>query len=265
MLMIHVLATHQNIDTICQRISEEIQRPCYIVTGVYPYTNRDCTYRLPGEQPYRYMTNFEVFMSQWEGFDLCVEKKNGERRFDLREAKVLQVAIPLHPKDLSDNTTPPQPNIFAKHGLTRGLNERNIVGIDPQDTVPEPLKPFVHTYKNRRREDYQGIRFLLSGMFERPTHLREHWHIGTRTEGFSTLQAPGQYAGFTTAVVEEYNRTTIADLDPGPCVVCHGLKGERRHFGVLSMGPNPYMSGHICRGCIDTAFAEIRALMDVEP
>ncbi len=97
--------------------------------------------------------------------------------------------------------------------------------------------------------------------------MRKDWHLGLRVARehdptFHTLQAPGQYSGRSIVNLEGINPMAVLECDPGPCNICHGKSGERRHISPIAFSDGAYPCGHICRVCSKSAFASWQALLD---
>ena len=255
--MIHVLSVNEDLEQIRASIARDKNRPCYVVTSSSVYSEPNCVYLKPKATSYEPMTSFEIFMSLWDGYNICTKREGDKRYFDLYPSNIVRIVYPLRSTEVPDLQS------FKGYGLS-GEMSAHTVYLSEQDVVPPELEPFVADYPyghKRPRVKRKGLRFGMTFSIQKPNEKREQWHLGFKTDKLTALQPPGWYAGVPSSVAESYNRLVICDCDPGPCIVCHGAKGQRQHVGVIAHGPEAYMSNHICYGCASNAFSEILVLL----
>jgi hypothetical protein len=271
-----VLSTFERLFEMQARLAAYVERPVYIV-GQSMWTG-DRRYRLPRGTTYIPMGSLELFLSRWtEGeYQRREEIPRGEGApprsifyFDLVPSPVLRLVFPyLEEPGSSEEVVKATHRAFAEVGLHPYLNVSKTVFLSEPDVLPEELKPFV---KERRTHHWKGpsVAFYLSESIVAPNEMRRDWHRGLtvqREHGppMVTLQAPGQYAGPPLPTVEDVNTACLIDCDPGPCVVCRGASGERRHLATFQCGGPPYPLGHLCRQCSRGAFQSWQKLLDEE-
>ena len=166
-------------------------------------------------------------------------------------------------------------DMFHAVGLRGGINPHTTVSVEGQ-IVPDGLD--LHVFSQRRRPGdtltYKALQFYVSNYIANPhrTERRETFFLTTNANEqkyketvYSTYRqivAPGQHLPKDRMVAEPWNRYLVADKEPGDCIVCAGSSGERKHFGHMAWGPDPYPTALICRACAKTSFEQILTLLD---
>jgi hypothetical protein len=157
-------------------------------------------------------------------------------------------------------------DMFKAVGLSGSQGSLYVYG-----TLPEELQPFVR--ESKTRYTFRYISAAISNYIETPRNTVSEWHLGPRIpvrgyqgvetgESFRSLQPPGHYCGKDIVSAQEHNLCLLVDAEPGRCICCRGVSGERRHFGVIAFGPSPYSSNFICRACVPAAFEAWKRLLD---
>lgn len=137
--------------------------------------------------------------------------------------------------------------------------------------MPESWLPFVFQ-RNFRGRSWDAVRIHVSQPIINPAFANPHtqWAYNSNPQPqsynkpytFRTLQPPGQHLAEMHGMLDEWNRYVIVEQPPGDCIVCHGAKGEHKHFGTVAHGPDPYAGGLICKGCFRESMDQIAHLLD---
>ncbi len=266
--MIYFLTNHEDLEEKRQQLSSRLKCPVYIASCGYKSGTH---YRRPGQTEYAPLGRLEMFLSTWTDDGRCVKREpidDNQRHdnyyFDLREADRLYLIYPREDMKAGDDE-------FRSVGVPKGLSSSSTVIPTFGEPLPEELKPYLQPIKQRcepREDRRMGLHFQMSAPIERPAVKHETWYRGLRVQGkygepFVTLHAPAQYSGHPVGSIEAINRYAIIDMDPGPCAVCHGRLGIRRHIAPLqSSGPDSYLAGYLCTVCAKEAFAQWSAMLD---
>ena len=256
--MLRILALNESLEQKREQLSVILKKPVYIVAHDSAGTlSSDERYKFPGEDTYRKAGILERNLSSLTGWGHCVKKEDGIRYFDLRPSALLYLAYPVV------GITRSQDDPFTHIGLTRGYSYHTIT-LSPQTVVPEELKPFVHEYqKHGSKTTHQVIRLQFCyEVLAKPLERREHWHTGSKTEKFTTIQPPGQYSGAPLDILGEHNNLGFTNKDPGDCLVCRGASGARQHFGVIVSSGGAYLTNLVCKDCFGQAAKDIQALLE---
>jgi hypothetical protein len=268
--MFHTLAAHDDLEAKREALAAKLLRPVYIVSATCK--SNGTHFKRPRSMKYAPMGALELYLSTLTDDNRCVKRvkvnddsANDHYYFDLREADFLHVVYPMTDQE---STLPGIRDAFKSVDLTSGLSPCENVYPSSGEPIPPELEKYLRSKKVRSGVTRMGILFARSEAIATPNKLHERWHRGLRVEGkyappFVTLQAPGWYHGKPITTVENINRFGLLDTDPGPCTVCHGKSGDRRHIApVQSAGPDAYLAGHLCRTCAKDAFAQWANLLD---
>jgi hypothetical protein len=251
----------QSIEEMRQKLMQHHKRPVYIAACGYVHGTH---YKRPGETRYTSMGRLEFFLSLWDDRGLCVKREGDLYYYDLVPAKTLHLVVPVTPADMKNDDKSRflfGCDFFKVIGLPADLNHRDTIFFDRNDRdVPEELERFVVPYRRRAgaNEKRPGIQFVKSVPIDAPLELRKKWHLGIEGADFRTLQPPGFYSGVDYTIDVGTNLLAIADLNPGPCIACHGESNSRKHLGIA------YKHGirnTVCLLCFNKAVPEWEALM----
>lgn len=252
-----ILGIEEDLEQKRAALSAHLRRPV-LVTSAF-YASFPARFRTPSEDTYHRWTALDLFGSTWWDQGRCVGMDGHERLYDLVSSPTVQLAYPIAPKEVLDHDA-----TFAMVGLRKNLNERRTIRATADEAQSEKWAPWIReSITTVKRTHTPGVAFLVSEDIGSPHTTRHEWHrVNVSREGFrpafDVLQPPGQYPyAFAPGVLHEWNRMALQERDPGPCVVCHGARGERRHLGTLVAGPEgAWVSNLICRACFYTAAKE---------
>jgi len=215
-------------------------------------------FKHPTGERYVRLGPLDIFLSDYDGFEIPSEDKNGIKRFDLSEAQTVRLVYPVKRDEIACRT-----DCFIPHGIKEGVPPIHTVYCSNIDSVPDKLERFIVKEKvGRAGATIRSVIFVLSEPFVRPSIRRDSWHIGTSTKRFVTLQPPGRYCADEITSLFEFNNIVIVERDPGRCLVCRGNTGERIHLGVIRTLPDIVPENLICRKCTGRTFDDWQDALD---
>lgn len=255
------LALTDNLEKMRLRLEEVHQRPCFLVSEYTPKPSANSLYRKPGTFEYTKGCVEEFFFSHWTDNSRCVRVDEGPPRvsyFDLDLAPKLMFILPSTQEERM--TRELRHDQFKAVGLKTGWSPYTSLW---SDNVGDDLKPYVRLQRGHGPKGKKPcVQFHASMSFDTPLSQRNKWHLADLPgASFQAIQAPGQYNGKPLVLLTDVNRMARVECDPGPCVVCHGTKGERVHLASMYQGSSVFPRGHICRGCTADTFAQWQELL----
>lgn len=265
--MFRNLTENENLEEMRSKLSKANKRPVYICSAMYLHGTH---HKRPGSNSYGPLGRLEAYLSKWTDRGICVKRDGDFYYYDLEPSSVLKLVFPVKRSEEKDKDYDRPRKYFEKAGISisSGLNCYETVFLSKDDKVPDELLPYVDLYRIKYGSNPQrGIRFIQSEDVCAPDELRKDWHLGCATERLISLQGPGWYSKDQPEYVfsNGNNVVGITERDPGDCVVCRGEKGFRRHFGVISFGPDGYLNNIICEGCAESTFASWLNLLKTAP
>ena len=265
-----LLALHESIEDKRLALSKALDRPVVVCSR---QTKVGQFYRLPGENHYQSLSAVELYLSKWWDQHLCVKREGDVFYYDLHPAPWVYLVAPVTQEeskamdktwDLSDAFRAS----FRAVGLQPDLNLRDVVRTGT--VVPENLQSWVRPIRRRygnETKTFDGLAFVCSENILSPHVVQPEWKRVAGGKDFDVLQAPGQYprADYHSGVAMEWNRVTVCERDPGPCVMCRGASGQRLHIGQIAISQEgAYPIGLVCRSCFPEATKQWQAVLDAD-
>jgi hypothetical protein len=280
--MTRPLTLHEDLDTIVANASRILERPVFACAAGSGFNGTH--FRLPGEpeSEYRWIGGLWRFLSPYAEPDRCVRRVDNANveingtvhrdafYYDLVKSSNLSLVCPLKEGEHGETLNKAHPEALA--GL-RPLNDSRFVCTAEHPIVIERgLAPYLHStanhWKRTGNKTTFGLRFLVSDRFMVPAERRGNWHrsyyvpSGRMGLDFIPVEPPGQYASNATLLPGHHDASKygICERDPGPCIVCRGVSGVRRHFG----GTASSAVGLICAACFPAFASDVSALLRSE-
>lgn len=263
-----LLAIHESLEDKRLALSKALDRPVVVCSR---QTKQGQFYRLPGEDHYQSLSAEELYLSRWWDEHRCVRREGDTYYYDLHPAPWVSLVAPIA-QDESKAMDKGQPHTFNDAfravGLRTNFNDRN--DVYTSGATPPDLRPWVRPIRRRwgsGTRTMDGLEFVCSEEILSPTVTIPEWTRVPGGKNFDVLQAPGQYPGenYHSGVAMEWNRVTVCERDPGPCVMCRGSSGQRRHLGQIAMSQEgAYPIGLICRSCFPEATKQWQAVLDAD-
>jgi len=273
--MTRPLTLNETLEGKISTLKEMLKRPVYIVGEDCYNIGRDTKYKTPKSKTYRPMGDLDVFLSGYEGTGKCVGKsEDGYRLFDLKPANRIKLVYPIKKEDAfrSESGYPYAFNssVFKSVGLLSSTVPQIIQ--TEGSKIPKDLEPFVLTYKFRGiGNPTSGVNFAVSEAIYMPLKSEYMWREGDRLPQMcedpvygkvTPLYPPGKYNNEKLSYLDNFNQFGVAECDPGPCVMCRGQSGKRRHFIVTDVIPgHMYPTNHVCSKCVKSMFSQIQDIL----
>jgi hypothetical protein len=260
--MIRVLSTFERLDDMVKKLSSTLQRPVYVVGNTS--NGRGHVYRRPGADEYQPMDSLALYLSGYEQSDCVRRVDDGESKFyyDLIPPTWVSIVFPRHKAESNETFR----DALKDVGLSPLSNPQVTIWL--LEEAPPELRGFVvDKLRPAIRMACPVLSFFSSETILYPAEMRHDWHPGLKVRSkygppFVTLQAPGQYGSKPLTSVFDVNIRCLVDCDAGPCVVCRGASGDRRHIADLGSG---HPEGHICRSCAHRTFEAWEKLLTDTP
>jgi hypothetical protein len=282
--MTRPLTLHEDLDKIVANAWNTLKRPVFACAA---WSGSSGThFRLPGEpeSEYRWIGGLWRFLSPYTDDQKCVKRVDNANveingtvhrdafYHDLVPSSNLSLVCPLKEGEFPSTLNDLHPEALA--GLGTLGEARFVCTAEHPIVIERGLAPFLHAHKNpwlrgeNKNKQQFGLRFLISGRFMVPSERRGNWHrsyyvpSGRMGLDYIPVEPPGQYASNATLLPGHHDASKygICERDPGSCIVCRGVSGERRHFG----GTASSAVGLICAACFPAFASDILALLRSE-
>ena len=268
------LSVFEDLERIQRDLSDLHGRPCYLVGAdtartYFSMKTVNQFFRKPDSTEYTQVSVWERLISKWDCKFVKRETPEGLEStydtdlfyWDLVPSNFLKLLMPFR----ADERRLRRDKGLTEHDLFEPLESGMSITVPIREEMPEELLPYSDLYRSRPGiKKYPVVHFNTSEAIQAPNEIRTHWHLTSFPKvKFQTIQPPGQYNGIPIPLLQNHNQMARTDQEPGPCIVCHGVSGERVHLSILK-GDLVYPTGSICRACTKWAFVEWQKLLDVQ-
>ena len=216
-------------------------------------------YKFPEEETYREITTKDKLRVYSSGLvSSHHERVNGLSLYDIKPAISFRLTVPALE---IDGKNPPFEKTFTPP-FTPSWEKRVVIKVATLEEIPSEWQPYVQRVKSHlfnqeglpvRVDRYVITAWVSWQAFQLPSEVYPQWNLKD-----GNLFPPG-HTPDTHKLIPVFG---VVYTDPFECVVCCGVRGERRMLGTYqSTGRDMQYTRPICLGCCEEAFPQWLALM----